>query len=272
MNREGPLVQTPYNVSKEALQNLWETCFPEDADGFAKWFLERYYTPSRAVCVLEERGTLESALYWLPCWYQLDDQSGTFLYIYAMGTHPDFRKKGNLRRMLNYVEQYCIGHGIDGILLRAMETSKSSVESFGMKPLLSLQKAHCTGIGTQIGDWCAGTYEDFERLRMQYFSQLSGCISWDEEELRFIYEDLCQTGKLVFFREGTNLHYGVLSGNGASFCVEETDCEVGLLRRFSGPIAVLRPGTGTYGAHVKSYTKSLQEQDLCKLYFNLMLK
>ena len=161
--------------------------------------------------------------------------------------------------------------GIDGIILHAMDTSKSSVEKFGMKPLFALEKAERYSPGKH-GNWCSGTFEDFKRLRSQYLEKLSGSVYWEERELRFIYEDLCRDGKLYFYTEEDGLHYGILSDTAEEICIEETDCESGLTGRLVGKICVYRPGQGIYGAHVKMYEKSLQEQDLCKLYFNLMLK
>ncbi len=273
MNSNDLQVQFTHGVSTEALRQLWELCFPEDATGFAQFFLEQYYVPSQAVCIVNDGdGRVESALYWLPCTYRLGNQKGTFLYIYAMGTHPDYRKRGNLRRMLEFTEQYCREQGFDGMMLHAMPTSKSSVEKFGMKPLLTLRVETLLAMGMQAGDWVQGTYEDFKELRSQYLKNLTGCICWEERENRFVYEDLRRDGKLVFFREDGQMHYGILSNRETEICIEETDWESGLMRRLSGSIRILKPGSGTYGAHVKIYKKSLQEQDLGKLYFNLMLK
>lgn len=273
LNYSGTRVQFTHNVSTEALRRLWEICFPEDATGFAKLFLERYYVPSQAVCIVNDDGsTVESALYWLPCTYQIGGKQGTFLYIYAMGTHPEYRKRGNLRNMLEFTEKYCREQGFDGILLHAMPSSKSSVERFGMKPLLMLNVETHLAIGTQEDDWVQGRYEDFRELRSRYLKGLSGCVYWEERELCFVYEDLCRDGKLVFFQEEDQLHYGILSKGNNEICIEETDCANGLIHRLTGPVRILKPGSGSYGAHVKIYRKSLQEQDLGKLYFNLMLK
>ena len=273
MRQEAPLVQWTYNVSKEDLQTLWETCFPEDATGFARFFLDQYYVPSQAVCVLNPDGsTVESALYWLPCTYRIDGRMGRFLYIYAMGTHPDYRRRGNLRAMLDFVQQYCLQQGIDGMVLRAMPASKSSVETFDMQPKLTLCGALRTGLDKRADDWCTGAFEDFKRLRMDYLDTLPGCIYWEERELRFVYEDLCQNDKLFFFREASQLHYAIVTRTETGICIEETDCESGVLQRLSGAVTFYRPGNGLYGAHIKTYAKSLQGQDLCKLYFNLMLQ
>ena len=107
LNKADTKVHFTHNVAKDTLQELWEICFPEDGMGFARFFLDRYYTPDQAVCVVGDDGnTLESALYWLPCTYEFGGQRGTLLYIYAMGTHPNYRKKGNLRQMLEFVEAY----------------------------------------------------------------------------------------------------------------------------------------------------------------------
>ncbi len=253
---------------REALHNLWITCFPEDGDGFARRFLTDYYTPEQATFIAGADGTLESALYWLPCTYTLPEKTGTLLYIYAMGTHPDYRRRGNLRTMLHTAEQYCLHHGMDGLILHAMATSKSGVERFGMKPLVELgqETVILPDRGTPV--WCDGTFADFARLRWSYLAGLDSRVGWDDRELAFIYADLCTMGKMHFFTYRGHLHYGILQGQ----FVEETDCLEGLLSQLSGTVTVRHPGRGVYAAHVKTYTQTLTDEALGRLYFNLMLQ
>ncbi|MBR5280562.1 MAG: GNAT family N-acetyltransferase [Clostridia bacterium] len=270
MEQNTGTVQYTTNVSKQALEDLWVTCFPEDASGFARFFLETYFCPEQGVCVVQD-GMVQSALYMLPCTYRVGDSTGTLLYIYAMCTHPDHRRKGNLRRMLAFAEQHCMAHGIDGLILHALDTSKSVVEAFGMTPVLTLGEEHFTRPAPAATWEPCGSFETFRNLRTAHLEKMHGAVSWGEKELRLVYEDLRRNSQLVFFRDGEDLHYGVVSCLPGGWKIEETDCLAGLLLRLSGDISLCTSGAGVYGAHGKFYKKSLQEE-ACKLYFNLMMQ
>ena len=58
-------VQYTNGVSKQALEDLWVTSFPEDADGFASAFLRDYFRPEQGICIVEQ-GEVQSALYIMP--------------------------------------------------------------------------------------------------------------------------------------------------------------------------------------------------------------
>lgn len=267
-------IQYAHGISKQDLQDLWITCFPEDGNGFAARFLERYFKPEQAVCVVSDPDNrLVSALYWLPCTYQVNGVTGTLLYIYAMGTYPEFRRQGNLRRMLEFTELHCRKHNIDGMVLYALDTSKSVVEAFGMKPILTLEERLLDGTQSRESlDWCTGTFEDFQRLRNHYLSKLPGYIYWNERELRFIYEDLKQTNKLHFFRARGVLHYAIFSQTEAGYIFEETDGEESPVTAISGKTILRKPGKGIYAGHLKTYTQKLPDSTAQELYFNLILK
>ena len=263
-------VQYTIDVSKQALEDLWVTCFPEDADGFSAAFLRDYFRPEQGVCIVE-KGEVQSALYMLPCTYQMGEKSGSLVYIYAMCTHPDHRRKGNLGRMLAFAEQHCKDRQIDGIILHALHTSKHVVETFGMQPVMTLGENHFTLPEPQAALEPCAPFETFRALRRAYLESMQSYVAWAPSELKFMYDDLCLQGRLLFFREADGLHYGIVSPKEGGWKIEETDCLTGLLKRLSGTVAATIPGTGVYGAHGKFYEKSLQEQ-ACKLYFNLMMQ
>lgn len=267
-------VQYAHRISKQDLQDLWITCFPEDGNGFAVRFLEGYFKPEQAVCVVSEPDNrLVSALYWLPCTYHVNGVTGEFLYIYAMGTYPEFRRQGNLRRMLEFTERHCQKCKIDGMVLYAMDTSKSVVETFGMKPILTLEESFLDVLQNRDRiAWCTGTFDDFQRLRNHYLSMLPGYIYWKERELRFIYEDLKQNDKIHFFREQGILHYAVFEQTKTGYILEESDRAETFLPAMSRKVILRKPGKGIYAGHIKTYTEKLPDQIAKELYFNLILK
>ena len=98
--------------------------------------------------------------------------------------------------MLEFMERHCLENGFDGIVLHAMDTSKSSVERFGMKPLLTLEERRYFQQDVQAGDWCEGSFALFQELRNRYLAGCTGCVYWEEQELRFVYEDLRRDKKI----------------------------------------------------------------------------
>ena len=253
LDRTTATVQYTTNVSKQALKDLWVTCFPEDGDGFAAAFLRDYFRPEQGVCIQQD-GEVQSALYMLPCTYRVGDKTGELLYIYAMCTHPHHRRKGNLRAMLEFVWKHCIERGIHGMVLHALDTSKGVVEAFGMKPLLTREAGDCA-LPEETG-WvkCSGDFETFYRLRTQHLDAKPAAILWPRRELAFIYEDLRRNGKMTFFQNAA----GELS-----YCAEdETD----------RPKGSALSQNQRYCAHIKMVDGTLTEEEQAALYFNLLLK
>ncbi len=248
-----PKVQYTINVSPKVLEELWVTCFPEDGNGFATAFFRDYFRPEQGICIVGDGG-VQSALYMLPCTYRVGDNTGSFVYIYAMCTHPNHRRKGNLRKMLEFAEQHCKQNGIDGIVLHALDTSRRVVEAFGMKPLLTREVGCPAFLGDSAQVKCGGDFETFYTLRNQYLSTLPAAIFWSSRELKFIYDDLCREGNLDFFRDaGGAIHY---------CAVDETDI----------PELVASSESTQYCAHIKMVLDTLTEEQQASLYFNLLLK
>lgn len=253
LEHTAPQVQYTTGVCLRALEDLWVTCFPEDGNGFAATFLRDYFRPEQGICIAQD-GDVQSALYMLPCTYRVGDKTGSLVYIYAMCTHPDHRRKGNLRRMLEFAEQHCKQNGIDGLVLHALDTSKRVVEAFGMKPLLTW-KFRALELPVQSGGIvCGGDFETFYCLRTQYLNTLPAVIAWPRRELQFIYEDLCRGERIAFFQE--------TDGALCYQAIDETD----------SPKRTVRSQNQQYCAHIKMMSEQLTEDEQASLYFNLLLQ
>lgn len=253
MDNTEPQVQYTTGISLQALEDLWVTCFPEDGNGFAATFLRDYFRPEQGVCIVRD-GAVQSALYMLPCIYRVGDKTGSLVYIYAMCTHPDHRRKGNLRRMLDFAERHCWQHGIDGLILHALDTSKRVVEAFGMKPLLT-RGEDISVLSVDCGTVeCGGDFEIFYTLRAQYLNTMPAVISWPRRELEFIYGDLCREEKIAFFREADGM-----------LCYQAMD-ETNSSKR------TVRSQNQQYCAHIKMMSDKLTAAEQASLYFNLLLQ
>lgn len=84
--------------TRKELKTLWKTCFG-DSDEFVNLFFQKIYKPENCLYIAEN-GAIISAVYMLPytmTWY------GNVLpvgYIYAAATHPDYRNRGVMRKLL----------------------------------------------------------------------------------------------------------------------------------------------------------------------------
>ena len=84
---------------KEQALSLYREVFPEDSEAFAKQFTERYF---ETCCrYIEIDGRPVAMLYLLDCEVFDGENSSAAKYLYAAATHPDFRNKGLMSRLIN---------------------------------------------------------------------------------------------------------------------------------------------------------------------------
>lgn len=77
------------------IRALWDSCFPEEPE-FSDLFFAKMFK-SDTCLVLREDGIIKATAQMLP--YELKDV-GKVTYIYGAATHPDFRRQGLMRRLL----------------------------------------------------------------------------------------------------------------------------------------------------------------------------
>ena len=77
------------------IRALWDSCFPEEPE-FSDLFFAKMFK-SDTCLVLREDGIIKAMAQMLP--YELKDV-GKVTYIYGAATHPDFRRQGLMRRLL----------------------------------------------------------------------------------------------------------------------------------------------------------------------------
>lgn len=88
-----------------ALSRIWEACFGDSPD-YIDFFMEKRFHTCRSFVWLEE-GTPVGAAYLLPC--TLGDRPA--YYGYAVGVHPDFRRRGICGEILRHAEAFCRQQG-----------------------------------------------------------------------------------------------------------------------------------------------------------------
>lgn len=105
-----------------AQKTLWKLCFG-DGDAFIEMFYQRYSKPEDVMVLLED-GVLRSMATLLPMELHFPDGStGKAGYVYALCTHPESRKQGFIRELLNYCDYHLKQRGADCISLVPAEAS-----------------------------------------------------------------------------------------------------------------------------------------------------
>lgn len=86
---------------KEQALSLYKKVFHEDGEDFAKTFTDKYF--DKCCRFIEKDGKIVSMLYLLDC--KVFDGEATYsaFYLYAAATHPDYRNKGLMSKLISSV-------------------------------------------------------------------------------------------------------------------------------------------------------------------------
>ena len=98
-------------METSALRTLWTECFGNE-DGWIDTFLKTAFAPSR-VCALSCEGRLAAALSWMDA----ACEGRKLAYLYAIGTHPDYRGQGLCRELMGLTHEKLAGQGYAGCIL-----------------------------------------------------------------------------------------------------------------------------------------------------------
>jgi ribosomal protein S18 acetylase RimI-like enzyme len=94
------MIRQGEDKDKEALKAMWKLCFPDDADEFTAFYFDRVCKNDETLVYVEDNQLLAS-LQMIP--YSI--KSGTTIspaaYISGAMTHPGFRRKGYMSRLLS---------------------------------------------------------------------------------------------------------------------------------------------------------------------------
>ena len=87
------------NEYKRYLKVLWKRCFPEDTRSFIDFYFEKVYKEEETlVCIADNQPV--AALQIIPYSIQTGHQLRTGGYLSGIMTHPDYRKRGYMDKLL----------------------------------------------------------------------------------------------------------------------------------------------------------------------------
>ncbi len=90
----------PSSSDRDELISLWNICF-DDTPEFVEFFFSKRYVPENIVCV-EYKGHIIAAMHSLPVLLKIRGSDVPSTIISGVGTHPDHRGKGLMRRMFDF--------------------------------------------------------------------------------------------------------------------------------------------------------------------------
>lgn len=97
------------------LKALWRRCFPGEPEE-AERFFEIFFAGDTFI-LWEEAGEPVSMATLLPCRLRLGKKQFPMRYVYALCTHPDFRRGGRAAALLRFAEEAMAARGVAALCL-----------------------------------------------------------------------------------------------------------------------------------------------------------
>ena len=146
------------------LQRLWQLAFG-DAESFIQAFFAQVYRPERCRCMLAD-GQAAAALYW----FDGECRGRKLAYLYAVATHPDFRRRGFCRALMEDTHTLLTRLHYDGaLLLPAEDWLRPMYREMGYRDCCTVSEFSCTA-GSPVPIRAVGQAE-YAELRRKYLPE-----------------------------------------------------------------------------------------------------
>jgi len=120
---------------KPAVDEMWKLCFPEDTADERRLLLDLLFSKGRGLAYSHTDGTLQCMLFCLPVTYSDCQTTWPAAYIYAVGTHPTYRRQGLAASLLTDAHDHLRADGFCGTFLHPASTSlQAYYEKLGYVP------------------------------------------------------------------------------------------------------------------------------------------
>jgi predicted acetyltransferase len=138
------MIQFGEDSYKESLKALWKQCFPQDTDDFIAFYFEKVYKHDETLIYLENRRPIAS-LQMIPYTIQTGATIHPSGYLSGVMTHPDYRGKGYMAKLLHAAFDAMKQKACDYTFLIPQEEWLTSVYAkFGFKQGYTVNGARCT--------------------------------------------------------------------------------------------------------------------------------
>ena len=241
-------------MNKNDFLNLYLLCFPEDdiKDAEKMWLLS---TSGKLLC-RKVGGKPVAMLMLLPTTF-CDEKSYGLYYIFAAGTHPDYRKQGIMEELLKEAYSASLSDGKQGVFLRP--ATSNLFEYYGKRGFVpfSYYKTKEYAFKKGKAKVFSPDFDTFLNLRRQLLKK--PFIEWNEPFLKanFDYFNVFSDGENLLvceFNDGTLCVRESFGDTDAiiSAVAEKFNCEKVLIRHFGSgePYTLIRTNTNIPSAYI----------------------
>ena len=199
----------------EALRSLWKIVFDDD-DAFLDSFFKYLFNPAECL-IYESEGHIVSMLFMLRATRSSFQVDYPARYIYACATHPNYRKKGIMGKLLEASIKYADKNDIELVLVPENDKLSAYYKCFGFTQTTYLYKRYYPSLNVQENNilWNVANdmpindlIEIMQTLRIQ-FNSTNNIVHWPESHLRVMLESFfLQGGKFLIMKNTSQLPIG----------------------------------------------------------------
>jgi len=162
----------------DMLRELWQISFG-DTEEFLDSFFTTAFHSNRFRCITDS-GKIVAALYWFDCLYQ----GSSLAYLYAIATHPAYRKRGICRKLTEDTHNELATQGYQGsILVPGNKSLFDFYEKLGYQACCSVSEILCKS-GSKKLAITEITKDQYAQIRRQYLPK--GGVIQENENLDFL--------------------------------------------------------------------------------------
>ena len=88
------------------VKNLWKVCFPQEDEGYIDYYFKNLFVPENCFVYVED-GHVVSAIIRAPHAMMFNDKVLRTSMILGVGTLPEYRKRGYMKRLMEIVLDAC---------------------------------------------------------------------------------------------------------------------------------------------------------------------
>ena len=200
---------------KEQVKSLWKLCFPEDSDDFVALYFSSRYT-DEINSAITENGRVVSALQRIPYPMRFNDAVIPVAYISGACTHPDFRSRGLMSRLLDeaHRKMYADGKYLS-VLIPANEGLVDYYSKSGYEICFQQDEKLLTGMCKTVDNFKIGLiFNELDMLKNEcsevcdfinrQLSTYHASILHPFQDMNIVLADLALSGGKVWYANDKN--------------------------------------------------------------------
>lgn len=189
----------------ETVKALWKTCF-DDSPSFIQYYFQYKYKPENTL-VLEADGRIVTALQLNPYILYLNNVGYPTRYIVGVATDPSYRRRGYMRKIMQYAMEWMESRYALSILMPANNRyyTPFGYEYYADQLEITIKDSKEVQIGEPSGELCRGEEKDIPKLVSayhQYTRKMNGYVLRDEGHYHILFKEIqSEKGEIYFVQE-----------------------------------------------------------------------